>query len=158
MKWIISIGVPLSVAGGLFAYLTAVGAITPISHSGDTVCSGTLDDPCYAYMSFTANEDIFIYPQDYDPWGRETPFDFQPQLKSWTLQRSWGTGWRNIPLNQSCTGTWCGLSNSNDKRVFSYAFREGRNYSIRIVAYKNNPSDVIKWGAFDDIIDPYWIL
>jgi len=156
MKWILSIGIPLSVAGGLFAYLTAVGAITPISHSGDTVCAGTLEDPCYAYMNFTANEDIFIYPRDYDPWGRETPFNFQPQLKSWKLQRSWGTGWRNIPLNQSCTGTWCGLSNSNDKRVFSYAFREGRNYSIRIVAYKNNPSEVIKWGAFDDIIDPYW--
>ena len=156
MKWILKLGVPISVIGGLFAYLAMTGAITPLGYSGDSICAGTIEDPCYAYINFTANEDIFIYPTDYDPWGRETPMEFEPQLKSWYMQRSWGSGWRTIPLNKTCTGTWCGLSNAADERKFSIAFREGRNYSIRIVAYKNNPSDDIKWSAFD-VIDPYWL-
>ena len=90
------------------------------------VCYGTVEDPCYAYMNFTANEDIFLYPTGYDPWVRYTTFEFDPNVKSWELQRSWGSGWRTIPLDKSCTGTWCGLSNSEDTRVFSVAFREGR--------------------------------
>jgi len=142
--------------GGIFLYLSMIGAINVLGYSGDMRCAGTIEDPCYAFINFTANEDIFIYPIDYDPWGRDTPFEFDPNVKSWILQRSWGTSWRTIPLNKSCTGTWCGLSDSKDTRIFSVAFREGRSYQIRIVAYKNNPSDTIKWGAFDEI-DPTWL-
>jgi len=142
--------------GIIFIYLYTTGAISNVSYSGDVICAGTIEDPCYAYINFTANEDIFIYPTDYDPWGRNTIFNFDPAIKSWKLERSWGNGWREIPLNKSCTGTWCGLSNSQDERKFSVAFREGRNYSLRITAYKNNPNDDIKWGAFSgvDKIDP----
>ncbi len=158
-KWLIRSGIIVgTIIGGIFLYLFAIGAISNVSYSGDTVCAGTELDPCYAYINFTANEDIFIYPTDYDPWGRETLFDFDPAVKSWKLQRSWGSGWRNIPLDRSCTGTWCGLSSSKDTRKFSVAFREGRDYQIRIVAYKNSPYDTIKWGAFSgvDEIDPVW--
>lgn len=142
--------------GGIFLYLTVLGSITPTGYSKDMICAGTLEDPCYAYINFTTNEDIFIYPTEYDPYGRNTTFEFNPNVKSWYLQRSWGDGWRTIPLNQSCQGTWCGLSNKEDKRVFSVAFRKGKSYQIRIVAFKNNPSDEIKWSAFDEI-DPKWL-
>jgi hypothetical protein len=81
--------------------------------------------------------------------------EFDPAVKDWKLQRSWGSGWRDIPLDKTCTGTWCGLSNKDDQRKFSIAFREGRDYQIRIVAYKNKMTDTIKWGAFDKI-DPLW--
>jgi len=156
-KWAISAGLGgVSLIGLYFLYLSMIGAITITGYSGDSVCAGTLESPCYAYINFTANEDIFIYPTDYDPWGRNTPFEFDPSIKDWKLQRSWGTGWRTLPLNQSCTGTWCGLSSSTDTRKFSVAFRKGKDYQIRIVAYKNTPADAVKWGAFGEI-DPVWI-
>jgi len=158
--WARKIGIGgVTLIGLLFMYLIAVGAISDVSYSGDVICAGTLDDPCYAFINFTANEDIFIYPTNYDPYGRDTLFNFDPNVKSWRLERSWGSGWRNIPLNKSCTGTWCGLSNSKDIRKFSIAFRKGRDYRIRIVAYKNNPNENIKWGAFSgvDEIDPTWL-
>ena len=161
-KWAKGAGITSGTLIGLtFMYLFAIGAISNVSYSGDMVCAGTIEDPCYAFINFTANEDIFIYPFEGvpDPWGRDTLFSFDPNVKSWKLERSWGDGWREIPLNKSCTGTWCGLSNSEDERKFSVAFREGKNYSLRITAYKNNPSDTIKWGAFSGVdgIDPYWL-
>jgi hypothetical protein len=155
-KWAIKVGLPGGTLIGLiFLYLISIGAITDYTYSGDSTCLGTLEDPCFAYINFTAKEDIFIYPTGYDPWGRNTSFDFSPAIKDWKLQRSWGKGWRNIPLDKSCTGTWCGLSNKDDTRKFSVAFREGRNYSMRIVVYKNKPTDTIKWSAFE-VIDPYF--
>lgn len=143
----------------LFVYLSFLGAIEITGNSGDSVCAGTIEDPCIALINFTAKEDIFIYPIGYDPWGRDSIIEFSPAVKSWKMQRSWGTGWRNIPLDKSCTGTWCGLSSKDDKRVFSYAFRKGRDYQIRILAYKNNPSDTIKWSVnYEDkeYLDPVW--
>jgi len=157
LKWLIGLGGSLAV--GIFAYLSMIGAIEITAHGGDMVCEGTIEDPCYAYINFTAKEDIFIYPIDYDPWGRDFIVNFEPAVKEWKLQRSWGTGWRNIPLDKSCTGTWCGLSNADDTRKFSVAFREGRDYQIRVVGYKNNPSDTIKWAVnYEDkeYLDPTW--
>ena len=156
IKWLIGIGSTGTLIGGIFLYLYLTGAIDILGYSGDMMCAGNELDPCYAYINFTAKEDIFIYPTDYDPWGRNTSFDFDPAVESWLLQRSWGKGWRTIPLDKSCTGTWCGLSSSKDTRKFSVAFREGKTYQIRIVAYKKNPRDVIKWTAFE-VIDPYWL-
>jgi len=165
-KWAIRAGIPVGTLIGItFLYLVYFGSIAITGHSGDMVCAGTIEDPCYAYVNFTANEDIFIYPTNYDPWGRDTPFEFDPNLKDWKLQRSWGNGWRDIPLDKSCTGTWCGLSNKDDTRKFSIAFRKGKDYQIRVVGYKNNPEDTIKWGfGYDtllgelerDYVDPIW--
>ncbi len=158
IKWLIGIGATGgTIVGGIFYYLSVIGAIDVLGFSGDMVCAGTEEHPCYAFINFTANEDIFLYPIGYDPWGRNTTFEFEPNLKSWKLQRSWGSGWRDIPLDKSCTGTWCGLSNKDDKRKFSIAFREGRTYRIRIVGFKNNPFETIKWSAFDGAVDPEWI-
>ena len=89
-KWLLRLVIPVSIAfPGILLYLTSMGAITITGYSGDQVCAGTLADPCYAYINLTAHEDIFIYPLEYDPWGRDTPFDFFPGVKSWVLQRSW---------------------------------------------------------------------
>ena len=147
-KWAIRIGIPSGVVGTIigliFLNLSLSGAITITGFSGDQVCAGTLDDPCYAYINFTANEDIFIYPIGYDPWGRDTPFDFDPAIKSWTMARSWGSGWRNYDLTKPCQYTWCGAPPNSPDNKYSLAWREGRNYTIRLEIYKHNATDKIE--------------
>ena len=142
------IGVPTAVL--MIWFIASLGSFNITGYSGDTICAGTELDPCYAYINLTANEDVFIYPSD--DWGSMI-FGTDVPVKSIQMYRSWGTSWREIKLNQSCTGTWCGLSNSKDTRVFSFAFRAGRDYQKRYKILKENPSDKIKWG-FTDEVDP----
>jgi hypothetical protein len=158
-KWAKATGYASGSAGLIFLifnYLLATGVITDFTFSPDSVCAGTETDPCYAYINFTANEDIFIYPTGYDPYGRNSTFEFDPALKSWKLQRSWGSGWRSYDLNRPCTGTWCGLSDKNDERKFSLVWRKDRDYQLRIMAFKHDPFEDVKWGGFDGLIDPVW--
>ena len=68
----------VSLFGLIFMYLIAVGSISSVSYSGDVVCAGTIEDPCYAFINFTAEEDIFIYPMRMQPmysimeeWSRQ---------------------------------------------------------------------------------------
>jgi len=157
-KWAKQIGVPSGVLGSIIffyiLYSIFIGAMTITGYSKDVVCAGTTDDPCYAYINFTANDDIFWYPTNYDPWGRNESFGFNPSIKSWVLQRSWGSGWRTIPMDKSCTGTWCGAPDNNGTVTYSVAWRSGKSYQIRMVGYKNNPKDTIKWSFGS--VDPFW--
>ncbi len=167
-KWAIGsgiVGTSISILL-IFTYLSSLGLIDITGYSKDSYCTATSwnDDPntfCYAYIDFTVGtEDIFIYPTDYDPWGRNIPFEFYPGVKDFKFQRSWGEGWRNIPLDRGCTGTWCGGKPKIKENTFSIAFREGRSYKIRVVAIKNSPFDTIKWSFGNDIsknpADPVW--
>jgi len=159
-KWAIGSGITGGTLIGLiFMYLFAVGAISNVTYSDDMVCAGTIKDPCYAFINFTAEEDIFIYPTGYDPWGRSTLFNFDPNVKSWKLERSWGTSWRSIDLSTNCKATWCGAPDNSGDTTYSVAFRKGKTYQLRITAYKIDPTKNIKWGAFSgvDEIDPEWI-
>lgn len=164
IKWLTGVGaVGGTLIGSLFLYLVSIDAIEVTGHSGDIVCYGDEEDPCYAYINFTVKnktvgaDDIFIYKTNYDPWGRNTTFDFDPDVKSWKLQRSWGKGWRDIPLDKSCTGTWCGAPDNKGNYEYSVVFREGRDYRVRIVAYKNDPVENIKWSALDGRVDPIFL-
>ena len=142
-KWAVGsgiIGIPSVFL--LFFLMSQLGAIEITGIQVDDICVGTYEEPCYAYINISVNEDVFIYPSD--NWT-QTAFPSDPQFKDVKLYRSWGKGWREIPLNKSCTGTWCGLSNSGDVRVFSYAFREGRDYQMRIKFIKSDPSQDIIW-------------
>ena len=152
------IGVPtITFVGLLFWYLVSQGLITDVSYSQDTTCLGTVEDPCVALINFTAKEDIFVYPQGYDPWGRDNTVQFSPGVKSWVMQRSWGSGWRTYDLSKPCSMQWCGAKTNYDTNTkYSLAWREGKSYQIRIVAYKNDVTDTVKWSAFSGEIDPVW--
>ena len=153
-KWALGAGIPSGIAGFtlLFLYLSTLGLIDVTSYSGDSTCAGTIEDPCLAFIEFTAMEDIFIYPTGYDPWGRRTLFFTDEGLESWKIYRSWGSIWREIKLNETCKGTWCG--GAGNKNLYSFAFREGREYTIKIEALKKDPTQTIKWGFGP--VDPFW--
>jgi len=142
-KWAIGAGVtgvPLAIL--LFWYLSSLGAITITGFSGDQICSGTVQDPCIAYINMTAKEDIFIYPNENWSGG----FYMNGSVKSTKLYRSWGTGWREINLTTNCKGTWCGAPDNSGKTVYSFAFRNNKEYQLKFEVLKNNPNESIKWG------------
>lgn len=144
-KWALRAGIPAASAVTLlFLYLFFIGGIEITGHSGDSFCAGTVEDPCYAYINFTAKENIYIYPVGYDPWGRNTPFNFSEGLSSWKLQRRWGKYWRTIDL----TKTW------SIRTKYAVKFADGKDYQIRIIGYKTDPKQTIKWGFAK--LDPYW--
>ena len=145
--WAPKIGIPVGIAGFvlLFMYLNSLGVIDVTSYSGDMICAGTIENPCVAYVNFSVKEDIFLYPIGYDPYGRDTPFYTDVGLESWKMYRSWGKGWREIKLNETCPGTWCGAPNNKGVK-YSFVFREGRDYRIKIVVLKEDPTQDIKWG------------
>jgi len=145
-----AVGIPIIFL--MFMLLASREDITIISYSNDTVCAGTINYPCYAYINFTANTDIFIYPIN-NTWMLNT----NKQMKKIEMQRAWGNGWRNIDLTKGCTGSWCGCywCTKHKTAKFSYVFRKDKNYSIRFVGYKNNPFENIKWGFGN--IDPEWL-
>jgi len=102
---------------------------------GDEVCW----IECYG-LEF--KNDTFVYPFNASGIVDASPSD---QIISGKLFRDWGEGWKLIPLDKTCTGTWCGKSPNVATTVYSYAFREGKTYDIRIEIYKPIDS-TIEWN------------
>ena len=123
----------------LFMYLNGIGAITITGHSGDMVCAGTPEEPCVAYINFTANIDIYVYPMD-TTWV----FNTDKPMKEIRVYRKWGNYWRRIYFNK----TW------NKYVKYAMKFSKGKNYQLKIVGIKNDPYEDVKWGF--DKIDPVW--
>ena len=122
---------------GLFMYLSTTGMIVLHETSGNIACDGTDANPCYAYLSFTPTEDIFVYPIGHDPWGRSLPIQFDKNIADFKLQRSWGLFYRTIDLTQP----W--------SKVVEYAvkFAKGQRYNLRIRVLKESPLQDVKWWS-----------
>jgi len=179
IKWAKSIGLPAGTIGSVIVlyilYSIFVGDITVTGNTNDMKCWGAdmnndgsmfysnwtpqkyngEYEACFFIVNFTANRDSFWYPINYDPWERNESFMFNPSVKSWKIYRSWGKGWREIPMTISCTGTWCGSPDNTGTQKYSVAWRDMRAYTVMVVAEKHNPKDVIKWKF--DIVDPLWL-
>jgi len=131
----------ITASGIIFLYIwytVNIGVMVITDYRFSEQCAGTTEDPCWAEYDFYVNEDVFWYPVEHSPWGRATPFNFSQELQSWSLQRSWGSGWRNIPLDRACTGTWCGAPDSSGDVEYSVVWRKGKNYTIRVLGYKKD--------------------
>lgn len=147
--------VSVAVVGFIFGFLVFSNSIEILEHSGDMVCAGTKQDPCYAYINFTAKEDVYIYPKNKTGYVSKKDVlwaDFDIPVAKVILQRSWGKSWRTINLSK----TW------SKKVEYAVKFHKNKTYQIRMIGYKNDPTETIKWGfgvkslAFNDYIDPYW--
>jgi hypothetical protein len=132
------IGTPLVI--GLFVLIVFLGAGEVTGYSANEVCAGTEADPCWLILNMTFTEDVFIYPFNNTALvlGTDKP------LKELRLYRSWGFGWREIKLDQTCRGTWCGGTGYVNK--YSFAFREGKSYTLKFVALKDHPFQTIHWS------------
>lgn len=151
-KWMLGLGIgSIPVAIGLFMYLSTLGVITNVVGSGDMICAGTDEFPCIAYINFTAKDDIFIYPDG--NWSKSL-FYTNGSINEAKIYRSWGNSWREIKLNETCTGTWCGAPNSKGV-AYSFVFRNNQDYMLKITAKKEVSTGNIKWG-FGDSLDPNW--
>jgi len=163
----------------LIGFLIATGAIVLTGYSGDMNCTGVnpqvskdpLDNLCLARVSFIAKTDVFIYPGQ--EWGLST----DKPIKNLRLFRTWGKGasidtvsngitkgLREIKLNETCKGTWCGGKRGVSTNAYSYALRKGRSYTFYYVAEKYTPTDIIKWSfgieqpyKLGEYVDPAWL-
>ncbi len=152
----------------LIAYLNFIGLIDVHNIDYSPVCEGTEEDPCYVCYNFTVKKiygkdnDIFIYPIDYDPWGRNTPFTFDKELRDWKIKRWYGRYWYYYNLSDTCQDQRCGMSKTTDTK-YSLAWREGKTYYVCVDGYKNNPTQDIKvdfnpsiiWHGINISIDNY---
>ena len=146
MKWLAAVGASAGTILGLFFYLSANGMIDVHSYTPDYACAGTEADPCIAEFTFTALDDVFIYPTGYDPWGRDDhPVYFDKDVKSYKLQRSWGESWRTIDLSKP----W------SKKVKYAWKLKKNQTYTMRLVVEKIAPSDEIKWGFSN--LDPVFL-
>ena len=146
--------VGVSLIFGLFMLLSAQGDITITGFSGDQQCAGTEYDPCYAYLNFTAETNIYIYPTNETTWMfNVTPMNSMERI---VMQRSWGDYWRTINLSKTYT----------TKTKYAVKFSKGNDYQLRFIGYKTNINETVKWGFgfangnysenTDTYVDPEW--
>lgn len=150
-------GIPIGIL--LFSLLFNLNVVElKGNYTANELCGG--DKLCYLEMNeLCFNEDVFVYPMKGHELVNAQPSDTINELK---LYRGWGNGWREIPLNDTCTGSWCGCGwcTTSNKAKFSYAFRKDRCYDIRLEIEKDENS-TINWninpsGTFfgkGDIVD-----
>lgn len=148
-KWMILtglVGVPLGFA--LVLFMSSSGMIEVIDYTGDIVSNESI---VFIELTFKANEDIFIYPMNYT-WGLSTT----PEVKQVKLYRTWGESLRELKMNKTCTGRWCGCywCTSSNTAKYIYVFRKGREYTLVYEIHKE-PNATIKWGWLNNTIDPF---
>lgn len=153
-------------AGVLIAFLVASGSIDILGFTGNVYCAGQSwgeDDPCIAEVNMTLLDDVFVYQTDYDPYGRNTVFSFEPAVRDFRIGRDWGDGIRWYRLDEPCKGTWCGASPGTipTNKSFAFAWRKGTTRTVYVQILKFNEDDTIKWSfglpGEDSLVDPAFL-
>lgn len=133
------VGVPIGIL--LFSLIFSLGvAELKGNYTANELCGG--DVTCYLEMTeLCFNEDVFVYPMNGAELVNARPSD---QINDFRLYRSWGDGWTRIYLNDTCKSTRCGGKRGVTNNAYSYAFRSGKCYDIRIEVDKPENS-TINW-------------
>ena len=117
----------------ILAYLITIPGVV-ITGSSDIYCAGTTQDPCVSYFNITSN----LYTLKFYNMSKNQKLDFSPDIKDYQIYKLSGTKWikTNFPINMT----------------------KGVKYQFKLVGYKNNPIDTIKWGVGlgDGYLDPTW--
>ncbi len=133
------VGVPILI--GIIALIVTLGAGEVTDYYYTEFCEGSIEDPCIVILNMTMEETVFVYPFEDNKYILGT----NDSLEDLHMYRSWGNGWREIPLDRTCTGTWCGGLSRQDVK-YSFAFREGRNYTIKFEGFKTDPLQEVAWS------------
>lgn len=130
--WKIILGAGATSIVAILAILMTVPGVT-ITVSGDIKCMGNSKEPCVSYFNITSSNYSLKF------YNASQKLDFSPDIKSYTIYR------------RSSTGNWY-------KTKFPINMTKGTLYQFKIVAYKNNITDIIKWSvsAGDAEEDPIW--
>jgi len=138
------VGTPLAIV--FIMFLMSSGVITVGNYTATEVCGGNM--PCELILNDVCfNDDVFLYPMNGSELINARPSDSINSLK---LYRSWGKGWRNIPLDRGCAGSYCGCywCKFGIEAKYSYAFRKDKCYDLKYEIYKDAES-TINWNIGD---------
>jgi len=128
----IILGTSLTTVLGILIYLSTLQGVS-ITTSGDIKCLGTLDNPCISYFNITSN----YYTLKFFNTSNQK-LSFSPEVKDYKIYRFTYGKWKeiNFPINMT----------------------KGVKYQFKIMGYKNNPYQNIKWNIDfgDTMIDPWW--
>ena len=128
----IILGTSLTTVLGILIYLSTLQGVS-ITTSGDIKCLGTLENPCVSYFNITSN----YYTLKFFNTSNQK-LSFSPEVKDYKIYRFTYGKWKeiNFPINMT----------------------KGVKYQFKIMGYKNNPYQNIKWNIDfgDTMIDPWW--
>lgn len=143
----IYIGIGTSLIG-LFAILTMMG-LQIVDTTGDITCAGTIDDPCVSYFEVRNPTARSIYIYNYD----EVQLDFSPDIKGYELYVLYYGKWHYTNFTKETR-----LGNIPKDRKYSFVFPRYSIKKFKLVGYKHNPTDDIKWsvGTNGAELDPMW--
>ena len=133
---------------GLLAILASMLGVS-INSDGDKICDGTLEDPCISYFNVTNWNYRSKYIYNYD----NIQMDFSPEIQSYKLYVKYYGRWRFTNFTMSTR-----LGNIPELRKYVFVFPAYSTKEFKLVGYKNDPLDTIKWGfgVDKDYLDPIW--
>ena len=131
-----------------------------VERMGDVTCAGTYEEPCEWGYNITLTTIQVYYIQN----KNGTQFDFMPEVKDFynckkdgryrfekhkdRTQHPCGLGWREFDWKTPLTS----------KYKYINKFYKNKKQEFKIVVFKHNPEDVIKFGGSitKDEFDPYF--
>lgn len=133
---------------GLFTMLTLMG-LQIVDTSGDIMCAGTIEDPCISYFEVRNPTAKSIYIYNYD----EVQLDFSPDIKGYELYVKYYGKWHYTNFTKETR-----FGNIPADRKYSFVFPRYSIKKFKLVGYKNNPEDDVKWGVGTSgaYLDPLW--
>lgn len=133
---------------GLFSILSFIGLqITDVS--GDIVCAGTEADPCISYFDVINPTAKSVYIYNYD----EVELEFSPDIERYELYVKYYGKWHYTNFTKETR-----FGNIPADRKYSFVFPRYSTKHFKLVGYKNNPEDDVKWGVCTSgaYLDPLW--